>query len=332
MAAARYAVDMGWGLILQGVGVAPADVLRQAQLSLDLFQREGASVSGAEYFRLWDAIASISGDPLCPLKLVERASPEAFSPPLFASLCSRTLDAALDRLARYKPLIGPMHLSIEKTSTETTVRIAGLPDDAPPPPSLIAAELVFFTQLARLGLRRRVAPARVGTPVPLPAPHVYADWFGCAPHAAEAAHVAFHQLDAEQPFLTANPAMWAAFEPSLRQRLSDAATEPDMSDRVRRWLNEVMASGRTGIEDAARALGLSTRTLQRRLAAEGTSFQAQLSLQREALARHYLTRTRLSTAEIAFLLGYSEQNSFYRAFHDWTGSSPDKARRDAIAG
>lgn len=331
MAAARYAVDMGWGLILQGVGIVPTDVLRQAQLPLDLFQREGASVSGAEYFRLWDAIALVSGDPVCALKLVEGAPPEAFSPPLFASLCSCTLDSALERLARYKPLIGPMRLSIEKTSTEIIVRITGLPDDVPPPPSLIAAELVFLTRLARLGLRCRVVPARVGTPVPLPAPHVYADWFGCTPLAAESAYVAFHRLDAERLFLTANPAMWDAFEPSLRQRLSDVAAESAMSDRVRSWLNEVMASGRTGIEDAARALGLSTRTLQRRLMAEGTSFQAQLSLQREALARHYLTHTRLSTAEIAFLLGYSEQNSFYRAFHDWTGSSPDKARRDACA-
>ncbi|WP_090109443.1 AraC family transcriptional regulator [Limimaricola pyoseonensis] len=317
---------MGWGLILGQLGIDPQDVLRSARLPLDLFRREAASLDSAEYFRLWQAMERVSGDPLLPLRLARAMTAETFSPALFACLCSESLDAALARLALYKPLIGPMHLSVEKDASETVVEIRGLPGDIDPPPSLIAGELVFFTHLARLGLRERIVPTRVESPVPLPQPHAFADWLGCAPRHGEAARVAFRGRDAERPFLTANPAMWAAFEPGLRQRLSDATAQTSMAGRLRGWFNETIASGRVSINEAARDLGVSGRTLQRRLSAEDTSFQKELSAVRERLARHYLTQTRLSTGEIAFLLGYAEPNSFYRALHGWTGATPDRIR------
>lgn len=326
---ALYAVDMGWGLMLNNLGIRPADILRQARLPLDLFQREAAQVTSAEYFRLWLAIESVSGDPHVPLKLAEVMSAETFSPVLFACLCSNNLDGALSRLASYKPLIGPMRLTITKSETESLVQIEGLPGDLPLPPSLVAMELVFLTHLARLGLRDRVVPASVESPVALPDVSAYAQWFGCKPRRAESIGIAFHRRDAEKPFLTAHPAMWAAFEPSLRLRLSDATAPATMTGSLTGWLNESIASGRTSVQDAARDLCVSTRTLQRRLSEEGTSFQAELLATRKKLANHYLTQTKLSTAEIAFLLGYSEQNSFYRAFHEWSGSSPERARQDA---
>jgi AraC-like DNA-binding protein len=77
----------------------------------------------------------------------------------------------------------------------------------------------------------------------------------------------------------------------------------------------------------ARKLALSTRTLQRRIEAEGTTYQQVLDDTRTDLARHYLQNTALSVAEIAFLLGFSEPNSFYRAFRAWTGTTPDAVRR-----
>jgi AraC-like DNA-binding protein len=251
---------------------------------------------------------------------------ETFSPALFACLCSETLDAALLRLAHFKPIVGPMRLQVTRGATETVVEIGGLPADGQPPAVMLAGELAFFTQLARLGLRDRIVPAWVEGPGIFPDPAAYAEWFGCRPRRGEAARVAFRRQDAERPFLTAHPAMWAAFEPSLRQRLSDATAGASTSARVRGWLSEVIAAGRTGIDDAARGLGVSTRTLQRRLADEATSFQTLLAETRAKLSRHYLTKTHLSTPEIAFLLGYSEQNSFYRSFREWTGLSPEEVR------
>jgi AraC-like DNA-binding protein len=74
----------------------------------------------------------------------------------------------------------------------------------------------------------------------------------------------------------------------------------------------VAALGAGTAQAVARELAVSTRTLQRRLHAERTSFQAVRTATRESLARHYLGQGRLSGAEIAFLLGYGEPTSFYR--------------------
>jgi AraC-like DNA-binding protein len=78
----------------------------------------------------------------------------------------------------------------------------------------------------------------------------------------------------------------------------------------------------------SRKLGVSTRTLQRRLRDEGTTFQDTLDTLRDSLARHYLRTTSMSSAEISFLLGFEDSNSFARAFHAWTGKTPQRVRTE----
>ena len=70
-------------------------------------------------------------------------------------------------------------------------------------------------------------------------------------------------------------------------------------------------------------------TLQRHLEAEGLTYTRLLQETRQSLARHYLEKTALPAAEIAFLIGFSEPNSFYRAVRDWTGQSPERLRQQA---
>jgi AraC-like DNA-binding protein len=100
-----------------------------------------------------------------------------------------------------------------------------------------------------------------------------------------------------------------------------------MDQRVRAALLEALPSGLVTMDAVASKLAVSRRTLQRRLANEGTSFVDLVRATRESLARHYLQRTDLPMSEIAFLLGFSEPRSFYRAFREWTGRSPDHVRR-----
>ena len=76
----------------------------------------------------------------------------------------------------------------------------------------------------------------------------------------------------------------------------------------------------------ARGLNLSARTLQRRLAEAGVTFQLVLKEARRELARHYLLQSSLELNETAYLLGYENANSFFRAFHHWEGTSPGQWR------
>lgn len=114
---------------------------------------------------------------------------------------------------------------------------------------------------------------------------------------------------------------------ALRGRTTyDLEASTTVRERVRASLLEQLPAGSSSTEAVARDLMMSSRTLQRRLKDEGTTFQAILDDTREALARHHLSASDLSTGEISFLLGYEDARSFYRAFHAWTGQTPNLAR------
>jgi AraC-like DNA-binding protein len=323
--AGQYSVNPGLRVLLTDVGVSPAQVLRRAGLPADLFSRGTTMLSAAQYFGLWQALQEESGDPHLPLRIGRSISTEAFDPPIFAAFCSPNLLVAAERIARYKRLIGPMRLLVSRTGGRTTLELRW-PPMAEPPASLGTAELVFLVALARLATRADVRPVAVTLPEP-PAPvAAYRDYLGTEPTEGSAYTVSFTDRDARRPFVSANDAMWTFFEPELRRRLADLEVGATMSDRVRAALLELLPLGRTSVPAVAHELAVSTRTLQRRLRDEDTTFQAVLTATRESLARHYLRQGHMRSGEIAFLIGYEEPSSFHRAFHTWTGQTPEKAR------
>lgn len=100
-----------------------------------------------------------------------------------------------------------------------------------------------------------------------------------------------------------------------------------LAARVRSVLIEALPAGEVAADEKAHRLGVSKRTLQRKLGDEGTTYQKQLNHVRELLAKRYLTTTSMRTDEIAFMLGYAEPNSFLRAFNSWTGSTLSEYRK-----
>ena len=330
MVAREYALESIWRPLLKDLGIAPADVLWRAGLPEDLLTRSSVRLPAEAFYRFWRSFETELGDPLFPLRVGETLQVESFSPPLFAALCSPDFVTACERIARYKPLIAPFRLSLlqERDSVALTLT---WPEDAPAPPrSLILAELVFFIHLIRLATREPIQPLSVTTRSPPEETEAYARFFGVPVQPAPRHSLRFAEVDARRPFLTANEGMWMAFEPELRRRLAELDASATVAERVRAALLECLPSGRVSMDAVARRLAVSKRTLQRRLSKEETTFQKVLQDTREALARHYLQRTDLATAEISFLLGFEEPNSFYRAFSDWTGSTPDHVRRTAL--
>ena len=219
--ATRFALQMGWKLLILDMGYAPADVLSLARLPGDLFARPGgASLSSAQYFDLWRGLEQAAGDDELALKLAQAMSVEAFDPAMFACLCSPDLNTALQWLAHYKRLMCPLHMVVDVRADRTLVTLSCYGSDEPIPRSLGVSELVFFTQLARLGTRERIEPLMASVPdLPLNlAP--YQAYLGCALGASEQIQLTFSAQDARRPFLTDNMAMWAAFEPALNSRLS----------------------------------------------------------------------------------------------------------------
>ena len=91
-----------------------------------------------------------------------------------------------------------------------------------------------------------------------------------------------------------------------------------------------LTAGRPNIKTVASELGMSERTLQRRLTDEGTSFKSLLTQVRHEQALEFLADPSLDIKEVAFLIGFEDQNSFYRAFRLWEGNTPSNWRNEHL--
>lgn len=131
-----------------------------------------------------------------------------------------------------------------------------------------------------------------------------------------------HVLD--QPVPSANRLLYRLLGGYLEQ--VRAAQSQSIIDRVESYIRGSLASGNCSIERCAEKVGMSVRTLQARLAADGARFSELVENQRAVLAKSHLAQGRLSLDEIADRLGYGEQTSFGRAFKRWTGVTPHQYR------
>jgi AraC-like DNA-binding protein len=114
--------------------------------------------------------------------------------------------------------------------------------------------------------------------------------------------------------------------PQLENELRQQMEQKSLSEQVKGILKRLLAGQRAGLRDVARELRVSTRTLQRRLNLEKVTFQGLIGDARRELARHYLQHSALELNETAYLLGYEDANSFFRAFHNWEGVTPGEWR------
>jgi AraC-like DNA-binding protein len=103
--------------------------------------------------------------------------------------------------------------------------------------------------------------------------------------------------------------------------------EGSLVHRVKAGIIDSLPSGPVANEKVARELGMSVRSLQRRLAEAGTSFRDLLDTSRQEMAQSYIREPEIELVEIAFLLGFSDQSAFSRAFKRWTGNSPNEVRK-----
>lgn len=327
MQSATYALDSTWRALLKDLGVSSANVLRRAGLPEDLLNRAGQRLEAHAFHRFWAGIDAELADPLLPLKLCRAVRSESFSPPLFAALCSPNLLVAMQRIARYKALVAPMRLEVREDVDQVTVGFVWTGTAGSPPASLVVTELLFVVTLARMGTRDPVQPLSVITTAPPSNQEAYVGFLGVRILKGRRHCVVLSRSDALRPFLTANETLWAAFEPELRMRLAQLGASVTVGQRVRSALLEALPGGGIEMDAVAEKIGMSRRSLQRHLEAEGLTYKTLLQSTRHALAQHYLTKTDLSAAEISFLVGFQEPNSFFRAFRGWTGRSPERFRQ-----
>ena len=127
------------------------------------------------------------------------------------------------------------------------------------------------------------------------------------------------QLDL--PIRTSDPTLLTILERCCREILGKKPKKPDIVFRVRELIVDFLPEGQPGIDRVSSELGMSARTLARRLEERGSSYRGILDDVRHQLALQYTSDRHLRLGEVAFLLGYNDQASFNRAFRRWTGLS-----------
>ncbi len=128
----------------------------------------------------------------------------------------------------------------------------------------------------------------------------------------------------ERPVVTRNEELFTMLD---EQAARTIAKKPDEGlAKVRAAIARALEDGQPQLGAVARAVGMSARTLQRRLGDAGTSFQEAVDTERERLALRFIKDPKLALGDVAYLLGFSEISAFTRAFKRWTGTTPSRWR------
>ena len=136
----------------------------------------------------------------------------------------------------------------------------------------------------------------------------------------------FHKKYLDTPVTHANPGLLRSFEHLAKNQQKELNRHNTFSAQVEKVIMKALFTGRADVDRVSQTLGITTRSLQKRLKNEGTKYQELLEKVKKERAEYFLEQTDMSMINITFLLGYSEQSAFNRAFKKWTGLTPSEYR------
>ena len=315
---------------LTRVGVDAARVLREASLPRSRFESGKAQLTTREFFALWRAIervADAAGTRDVGLRLGAEVPLHQYSVASMAALHAATLGDALTKLGRYKRLVCPEDLTVETARREASVRFQWLLGEGAPPAFLIDGTFASVVELASRGTGETIVPKRLELSRRKRDEAMLQSHFQCPIRFDAAADLlVFDAAVLIKPFATHNADLLAMLVPGLDAELKNRFGARSLVDDVREALTRRICGERPNVEKVARELGLSARTLQRRLEELDTTYQSLLDDVRHQSARRLLANTDLDASEVAFVLGFEELNSFTRAFRNWEGTTPSRWR------
>ncbi|MEM9597318.1 MAG: AraC family transcriptional regulator [Acidobacteriota bacterium] len=194
------------------------------------------------------------------------------------------------------------------------------------------ATIASITAISQQACSGRFRPLSVFFKHPAPGPTAdHEAHFGCPVYfdsERDALLVSKETLDT--PNKVGDPGIVRFFDTLLEKDVSKLGDDPSLERRVQAYISRSLSEGAPSISDVARHVGMSGRTLQRRLSERDLSFQKVVDETRRRLAQRLLRETDYSLAEVAFMTGFAEQSSFTRAFKRWSGQAPRSYRLQSL--
>src|SRR6266516_2566578 len=285
----RLRISRTWAQRFAEQKIAVPMLLRRAGLPPGLFQQEKVYLTTSELFALWRAVGEMTSDPAIGLRLGAETRFERSHPAAIAVMCSRTFADALERLGRYKKLTCPEEIRVHKKAEEAAVEFFYVEATEPQPDVLVDMVLSWILTVGQRGTDGQVAPLRLELTRPPKHRELLENHFGCRVRfKADRNALIFRSSDLDCPFVTHNEELLAVIGTHVESELKAQEASANVGELVKETLSRSMAGKRPALEDVAKELGLGTRTLQRRLADAGLSFQQLVEDTRRELARHFL--------------------------------------------
>jgi AraC-like DNA-binding protein len=309
-------------LIFERAGIAPG-----------LLTSPDARVPRSAGVRLIELCLEATGDPCFGLTVGQHWDPAASRSLGFAWLTSETLQDGLERTARYFLITTDnVKLRLRRDQEQAQLELASASVAFSLPPLVCDALMSALVTMCRRIRGEDFNPWRVELQHQAPPnsdPYQHA--FRC-PVEFDASRNALHLDPAElnRWLPPASSALLDSHASLIARRLATAAV-PSLSHRIQRILLRQLPSGHATVVTVARALGMTSRTFQRRLQEQNLTFSDLIDGVRRELATAYLSQREVPIKELVFLLGFADAGAFSRAFKRWTGVSPGKYRATAAS-
>lgn len=315
------------------LGVDAGALLERAGLRRQTLEDPDARLPGRAVSELWVHAYELSGDPVLSLHAAEACPLGAYKVIDYIGASARTVGEAFCYSARYFKLINTaVRLPIDESGDPVTFDVVAE-----------SSADGIARAYAEYCLSVFVLHVRAATGVPFPVRRVtfthrqppdigeHERVFGC-PVRFESEHnrLYFDRAVWEMPTCAAHSGVLGVLIEHAELLLAKLPSGPDLVERTRRAIGERLRGGDPSLENVARELGMSERSLQRHLRERGSNFNALADEVRQAMARLYLEQPDMALAEIGYLLGFADQSAFNRAFKRWTGSTPRTARSQAL--
>jgi len=315
--------------ILEFYGQDPDRLLRSEGLDASKMRDPNARFPDSRVDSLWERAGSLISDPCFGLRAARCWHPSMLGALGYAWLASTTLRTAFRRLERYRRLLADVSdIQLIETQAGLSVRLQAPRQQEREIPGLTDASLSTLLDMCRVNYGDALDPISASLRRAQPAcSGQYFAFFRCPVRFSASVNELVLPMEAmDLPLPTSNQQMATLHDQVVADVLA-RLEEDDIFTRVKELAIQHLPSGGISEEDAAAALKLSTRTLQRRLHENGQSFGQLTESVRQELAMKYIQDPAISLGEISYLLGFSEPSSFSRAFRRWTGKTPRHMRQ-----
>jgi AraC-like DNA-binding protein len=305
-------------------------IFREAGLDIGEMMNPDARFPPEKVSRLWELATERTGNPDIGLARPDVVHPASFGSIAFVMMTCPNLLAGLERFLRYMRIVSDaadIALHAEQGGHCMTISLAS--GGRPVPRARVEFVVVTVLNICRWLTGRDMRPLSAG--FPYPPPHnlePYREAFRCPLRFDTAIHALhFSNADLMAPLPMANAELSAMHDRMVGEcltRLDGGKTRT----RIRDLIVCNLPDGDPLRANIAKKMCLSERTLQRRLQEEGTSFNQVVDDTRRELAHQYLKNSDLTLSQVAYMLGFADQSTFFRACKRWFETSPGDYRND----